>query len=577
MSSLSDSIDARPSACPGGAAGTGLATFVTAAEGPEAVSARAECLIRLVLALSALAVVVLDPLEPTRLAALTYGTLVLYTTYSAVLFWAAARTEATPWDATHTWIDVGSYVVLAAFSGGTGSLFFFFFFFGILVASFRGGFVSGLWVTVVSATLFSLVAYAASLQGELELNRFLLRPICLLVLGYMIAAWGGSELSLKRRLAFLKSISRSANPRFGVDQTVGSLMESVRGFYDADACLLVTQSQETLEYSLRRADRYKPDRAVKAERLSGEIGLPLTSLPGEEAVAVVRKQWLVGRARRSLLAGGARPDHAKLGPALDRITRLVGDESYLSVPWRQANGMPARLYVTSRAGKFDRGQLDFLCQVVAHAAPLVENMHLLDRLASAAAEQERRRISLDLHDSTVQPYMGLKMGIESIRRKATPDNPLAGDLNELAMRVEIGLSDLRGYVRGLKGKEQGSNEPALSAAAREYGEQFARLYGVKVACDVESGVAVSDRLAAEAFQIMREGLSNVYRHTPARSAAVRLLSRAGRLVIEVENETASAPPPFTPRSIKERAEALGGMAQVVVNGGSTVVRAEIPV
>ena len=87
---------------------------------------------------------------------------------------------------------------------------------------------------------------------------------------------------------------------------------------------------------------------------------------------------------------------------------------------------------------------------------------------------------------------------------------------------------------------------------------------------------MSDRLAAEAFQIVREGLSNVHRHTSARSAAVRLLSRDRMLVIEVGNEAAQAATPFTPRSIMERAEALGGKARVIADGGSTVVRSEIP-
>ena len=487
MTTFEESIDHRRFAVASPAPGD-LAT-----DEIESVSARNVALMRFVLALSALVVIFLDPTETGRFIVLTRAALLVYTVYSAVLYLSLVRTGAPHSSAAPTWIDVGSYVVLMALNGGTGSVFFFLFIFSILVAAFRGGYQSGLRVTLVSASLFTFVGYATPAHNEFELNRYLMRVICLLVLGYMIAVWGGSEQMLKRRLALLKSISGLANPRFGVDQTLGTFMESVRKFYDADTCLLVSQNPETGQYALRRADRYKADRAVIAERVSGEIGCQLGSLLGDESVAVTsEKRRGRGRRTRVLRAGHKRDerDGARLLPALDGLARLIGDESYMSVHWGQSDGTAARLYVASRAGKFDRGQLEFLRQVVAHATPLVENIRLLDRLASTAAEQERRRISRDLHDSTIQPYIGLKMGLESIRRKAAADNPLAGDLGELAMKVEIGLADLRRYVHGLKREEPGADEPVLSSAVRGYAEQFTRLTGVEVVCEVQPGIAV---------------------------------------------------------------------------------------
>src|SRR5215218_8313524 len=279
----------------------------------------------------------------------------------------------------------------------------------------------------------------------------------------MIAVWGGSEISLKRRLALLKSISRSANPRFGVDRTVGAFMEEVRRFYDADTCLLVSQERDKPEYLLRRADRYKADRGASTECVAGEIGCQLASLLGDGAVAFARA---TGHGRgRLTVAGepGASAHDVKWFPIIDGLARLIGDESFLSVPWRRRDSAPARLYLTSRTRGFGRGDLEFLCQVAAHADPLVENIDLVDRLASMAAEQERRRISRDLHDSTIQPYIGLKMGLESVCRKAAAGNPLLGDLKDLLMKTEIGLADLRRYVHGLKRDEAGAEEPALSA------------------------------------------------------------------------------------------------------------------
>src|ERR1044072_4490548 len=133
-------------------------------------------------------------------------------------------------------------------------MFFFFFFFAILVASFRSGYKAGLEVTVVSTTLFVVVGYFTT-PTPVEPNRFLLRPICLASIGYLMAYWGGSETTHKRRLALLKDVSRLSNPRFGVDQTIGSIMKRLRDFYDADACLLINKGTASNTHILRRVDQ----------------------------------------------------------------------------------------------------------------------------------------------------------------------------------------------------------------------------------------------------------------------------------------------------------------------------------
>src|SRR5215212_9223255 len=225
---------------------------------------------RFILALSALLITIVDPSEPDRLVAITYAALSLYTIYSAALYVIVQRFQTFQaairrW--TH-WADVAWYIVLIGLSSGTSSVFLFFFFFAILVASFRWGFRSGLSVVVISALLFTIVGYATAPKGPaFELNRFLLRPIYLLVLGYMMAYWGGYETTLKRRLALLKDVNTLANPRFGIDRTTGWLIERLRGFYRADACLLVTADSATGEYLMRRADRDDPERAMRNEPL----------------------------------------------------------------------------------------------------------------------------------------------------------------------------------------------------------------------------------------------------------------------------------------------------------------------
>ena len=90
---------------------------------------------------------------------------------------------------------------------------------------------------------------------------------------------------------------------------------------------------------------------------------------------------------------------------------------------------------------------------------------------------------------------------------------------------------------------------------------------------------VSDRLTAEILQIVREGLSNICKHTIAHHGAVRLECANGLLSIRIENECdGTQSVEFQPRSITERATALGGNAQVMrKTSGGTSVHVEIPI
>ena len=83
---------------------------------------------RVLLALSALLVIYIDPLEPDRLVVPTYVALGGYAVYSVLLFFLSARlSRMFPFHVLH-WIDVSWYLLLISLSSGTNSIFFFFFF-----------------------------------------------------------------------------------------------------------------------------------------------------------------------------------------------------------------------------------------------------------------------------------------------------------------------------------------------------------------------------------------------------------------------------------------------------------------
>lgn len=538
-------------------------------------------LMRLILAASALIIIYIDPSQPDHNVALTYSTLVLYTLYSAALYFLSLRgSSILPARAIH-WVDVIWYLLLISFSSGTNSIFFFFFFFPILVASFRWGFKAGLQVTVCSTLLFSVIGYATAPVGQdFELNRSLLRPIYLLVLGYMVAHWGGAEIQLKRRLALLKEASKVSNPRFGIDHTVGSLMKKLRAFYDADTCLLITYDPNADEYRFTQVKDAQPDEDARSEKVPPELARKLLTLP--ENIAVVYKgkrrvrvlHWAGYYARD--LAVDARTSEGR--EASDVLATTLEADSFISVPLHVKGQMSGRIYLTGRGGIFDDSDIDFLLQLIDQVMPVLDNIRLLDRLASNAAEQERQKIARDIHDSVIQPYIGLQYKVAAIRNKFATGANVGQDLDQLLEVTSSEVTGLRSYVRDLKA--DGGRQGDLVAAIRRHALKFRENYGITVEIDCKADLNISDRLAAEVFQLIHEALSNVRRHTEATNVKISLESQANNFILRAENEGASgdaATQPFTPRSITERAEALGGQAHVELRKeGRTVIEVSIP-
>ncbi|MGB7922537.1 MAG: GAF domain-containing protein [Pyrinomonadaceae bacterium] len=540
-------------------------------------------MMRLILALSALSIIYIDPSEPDRYVALTYGALLFYSAYSAVLYYLSVKQRPLPTGIT-SWIDVGCYLLLVALSSGTSSIFFYFFFFAILVSSFHKGFETGVRVTLVSAILFTIIGFVtAPAGGRFELNRFLLRPIYLLVLGYMMAYWGGYEIMLKRRLTLLKEVAHMSNPRFGVSHTIGTVMKKLRALYDADACLLILPDSGATEPRLYRVERDQPGMPVRAERIPVELAQSLLAI--HENVAVVYN----GRARRwpwqtfSYYAYDVMTkERTGAGKGTSRALAATFEaESFASVPLRNRGHTLGRLYITARQGVFDNSDVEFVMQIVEQVIPVIENIRLLDQLASNAAEQERQRLARDIHDSVIQPYVGLQYRLAAIRNKLATGggDDVANDIERLFQITVDEISGLRGFVRGLKDTEV-RKDNLLSAVSR-FAKQFTDHFGIDVKIECRGEIEIKDRLAAEVLQMVYEGMSNVRKHTQAMNSTISLDCNAYTLFLSIENDEATGEETelasFTPGSLTARAEALGGQARVErTPDNHTKVNIEIP-
>lgn len=559
---------------------------------PGALTDRTLAAVRLILAAGG-SIMIYVATEPERYVSATYYSLLAYTTYSLILYLVARRRNnfSRKGVLILLWTDVACYTVLTSLNSGTNNLFSFFYLFAIIVASSRCGTRVGLWVTGTSALLFLTVGLSVTTRSPAETNRFVLRRSAMVAIGYILAYWGGAELGLKRRMALLNDLSLVANPRFGVQRTIEQMLQRLRAFYEADYCILLMKSGDGLEL-------YRTSPAA-----SGGGACHLVRLASEEQISQIDvSRVYVGVFTSRRMFWSRHPSFKGHDAGETEVVDLprekgqsladfLGAESFVTVPLLYREQMLGRLLVSSRSrNAFDIGDAAFLRQVTAQVLPVIENIRLVDRMASDASEEERRRIARSVHDRVIQPYFGLQIGLKALYGMLDPKSPGRPPVERdpaaatpleliqqlMAMTAE-GIDELRQYIRELK--HSAPPEARLMDSIRRFATKFEGATGIQVDVvnDCEE-LTTNERLNAEVFHMTAEALSNVHRHTSARNARVCLDLKENNLILSVENEVEAGtdPVPFSPSSICERAAALGGRTEVRWPGNRTIVRVEVP-
>jgi signal transduction histidine kinase len=541
---------------------------------------------RVVLGTSALLISVLGAAEPHYSATPTDIALVLYSLYGLAIYHLSVRRNPIAAHRFIPWIDLLWYVPLITFSNSSNSVFYYFFFFTIIVASFSWGLSDGLRLTLASAAIYTIIGVLNAPRGKpLQLNHLLMAPIGLLTFGYIIARWGGYHTELKNRLKLLKDVTIVSHPRYGIDRTIKAILESIRTFYDAEACLLVIPGKPAAEsYQMYRVTRdTTPSRSAPPE-IGREAAAQFLAPSLDHAVIYRRDRTSQTRlfdVKTKIFSESASADSDKLAGMLDA-------RRYLSVPVYYRHQAVGRLYIINGPSRFDTPDMEFMLQLMDHVTPVMENIRLIDNLASDAAEQERRRIAHDIHDSVIQPYLGLQFGLAALDQKLEAGNTaIRANVQELLELTNHELAELRRFVWGLRAGEERMD--VLLPAIERYAERFSLVTGIKVDVEARGKVKVNDRLAAELFQIVAEGLSNVRRHAFCRDARVEISCKNSSLLLQIKNSRPRSNPDreradgsehiktFRPHSIAERAASLGGDTQVFVDEKDyTVVSVGIP-
>jgi len=158
---------------------------------------------------------------------------------------------------------------------------------------------------------------------------------------------------------------------------------------------------------------------------------------------------------------------------------------------------------------------------------------LLEKLISAQ-EDERRRISRELHDQTGQSLTTLLVGLKVLEKAPTMDamQARAADLMELVHQTLDEVHRLSVELRPAMLDDLG-----LVAALRAMATDFEEAHGVRTEVKIQG---IDHRLApiieASVYRVMQEALTNIAKYASAQHVTLRLVQEGDRLDACVEDD-----------------------------------------
>jgi signal transduction histidine kinase len=284
----------------------------------------------------------------------------------------------------------------------------------------------------------------------------------------------------------------------------------------------------------------------------------------------------------SLEIGYWLPDRAVFVDAEGRVLALPDPGTGRSVTVVEREGQPVAALVHDPAVLEDPGLVEAVtsaAQLAAANARLraevqarVEELGASRRRILAARDEERRRLERRLHEGaearlgelavTLRRGQGLAAGEQTRDQLAHAEDQLGRTLEELR-RLAQGLHPRVLAEHGLA--------DALAALAKDL------LLPVEIKV---TGNRLPQRVAAAAYFVCAEALTNTAKHAAATRVTVAVTASDGRLRVEITDDGVGGADPARGsglRGLADRVEASGGTLQVQsVPGRGTHLAAEIP-
>lgn len=377
--------------------------------------------------------------------------------------------------------------------------------------------------------------------------------------------------ALRRAIDYAVSRVQAGTERARAQQLHSRLAAIVESSYDAIVSSTVDGIITSWNRGAERIFGYRADEALG--RPVREIIRPEPDGSGP------RLERRVFQARRGADAGGVEEvqRHHKDGRllTLSVVTSVITDEAGATV------GLAAILRDITEARRRD-AELQRMAQLQAARERRITA--LSSRLRNLQ-EEERTRISREVHDGLGQLLTGLKMDIRWLMRKAeggTPTPALMPKLSAADAMIDQTIQTVQRIAVELR--PSALDALGLPAALRDEARRFEARTGVQTEVQVTLHDALTPAAATGMFRIFQELLTNVARHAQASRLDITLVDDEHSWIMSVRDDGVGLPTDLGAGigslgllGMTERAESLGGSFRLeALPQGGVLGSASIP-
>ncbi len=215
-----------------------------------------------------------------------------------------------------------------------------------------------------------------------------------------------------------------------------------------------------------------------------------------------------------------------------------------------------------------------------HSERLTEELRESKERLVYAREEERRRLRRDLHDGLGAQLASILLKSDVIADQVEDGTSLHQQVTGIQVDIEDAIKDIRTLVYALRPPVL--DDFGLSFALKELAARFSD-GNKEVRLLLPEPLLLDEVIELTAYRIVQEALTNAFRHGEASHCRVEMSVRDGRLlhlVIADDGigfQESAVQYGVGIRSMKERAEELGGTCELVGSDRGTTVDVVIPI
>jgi signal transduction histidine kinase len=536
---------------------------------------------RVLLAVSSLFAIWLDPAEPQRYVTATYSVLVVYVVYSICVLPLAWRLRTTlHFGLAAQLIDIVVFSLLQFVTLGPSSPFFVYFAFsvccGALRWDWRGTLATAVIVFLVYLLLGAWVMYTLPAPA-FELNRFIIRAVYLAVLSSLLLFLGHHELRLR---AEIERLARW--PALGAIEpsaVAERVLEHAATIVGANRALAVWEGDDEPWVYVACWDSSS---STMVKLAAGEVS-PIVS-ESLNSVAF----WCPDPQSESTVVhvvNGRTESKQRASPINAVLLAHVGPFGVVSAPF-ETGRLAGRVFFSDVGTPVP--EIIPLTEVVAREiGATIDHAYSAQRQRSIAAGEERIRVARDLHDGVLQSLTGIRLELQAMAASADSDAP--GTTHDRLIAIERALAieqrELRFFIEGLKPAAIAAATRSLDEALMRVRERLAMEWKVPVAIRVAAQTIVPLELERAIASMVHEAVVNALKHAdPSRvSVDVHTGGDAIRIIVADDgrgfafqgrhDHRTLVGMDACPASLRERIESLGG--ELTIESARTGSRVEI--